>query len=259
MRWKLLVSPGLLCERLAYRARQRRRLRQLRGTVAQGLAVGHIDSLELLAAARPLGIGTIYDIGANVGTWTLLAKAVIPEATVHAFEPLAKHCAAFGEKVRGLEGAHLHAVALGAENAPAVLRVTDFSDASSLLPLAAPSRSDFGVEEVERVDVEVRSLDEYRAANDLAFPDLIKLDVQGYELEVLKGATECLQRAKALIVEASFVEYYERQCLFHELVAFLAAAGLFVEAFGEHTPIGLALRQTDVLFLRRERRACDHA
>lgn len=252
MRWKLLVNPGLLCERLAYKARQRRRLRALRGTVAKGLAVGHIESLELLAAAKPLGIATIYDIGANVGTWTLLAKAMIPGATVHAFEPLARHCAAFGETVRGIEGVHLDAVALGAENAPAVLRITDFSDASSLLPLAPASGARFGVEEVAQVEVQARRLDEYRAERGLPFPDLIKLDVQGYELEVLKGAAECLRHAKAVVAEASFLEYYEGQCGFHELVAHLAAFGLFMAVVGDHTPTGRPLEQIDVLFLRRE-------
>lgn len=252
MRWKLLVDPALLCERLAYKARQRRRLRQLRGTVAAGLGVGHIESLELLAAARPLRIGTIYDIGANVGTWTLLAKAVIPEAAVHAFEPLPKHCAAFGETVRGLEGVHLEAVALGAESASATLRVTDFSDASSLLPLAPAARSHFGLEEVERVNVDVRSLDGYRTEQDLPFPDLIKLDVQGYELEVLKGAAECLRHAKAVVSEVSFVDYYQGQCRFHEVVAHLAAFGLYLAVLGEHTPTGRPLEQIDVLFLRSE-------
>jgi FkbM family methyltransferase len=218
--------------------------------VAQGLTVGHIESLELLETARALGIRTIYDIGANIGTWTLLAKAVIPEATVEAFEPMAKHCSAFDKNLNGVAGVRLHPLALGPKDGLAALRVTDFSDASSFLPLAPAGGTEFGIQEIEQVRVEVRGLDDYRAETELLFPDLIKLDVQGYELEVLKGAKESLRETKALVVEVSFTEYNEGQCLFHDIVGFLAPFGLFVAVLGDHTPTGRMLTQTDVLFLR---------
>ena len=250
MRGKLLWSPGLVCERIAYKVRQRRRLKRLRGTVAQGLEVGHIESLELLETARKVGIRTIYDIGANVGTWTLLAKAVIPESRVEAFEPLGEHCTAFDRNLNAIGEVRLHRVALGANNAVAELRVTDFSDASSLLPLLATGRAEFGVQEVEQVRVEMRRLDDYRAEHELPFPDLIKLDVQGYELQVLSGAEDCLQHARAVVVEVSFIRYYEKQCLFHDIVAHLAKFGLLIAALGDHTPAGRLLKQTDVLFLK---------
>ena len=207
--------------------------------------------MELLEAARLLGIRTIYDIGANVGTWALLAKAVIPEATVEAFEPLPKHCAEFGNNLRGVYGVRVHPVALGPANTYAPLLVTDISDASSLLPLAQIGQAEFSVKEIDRVGVQVFRLDDFRSQQGLQFPELIKLDVQGYELEVLKGATECLRHTKALVVEVSFAEYYDGQCLFHELIGFLAEFGLFVAALGAHTPTGVMLSQTDVLFLRR--------
>jgi FkbM family methyltransferase len=251
MRWQLLWNPGLALERLAYWARQRRRLRRLRNTVARGLAIGHIESLELLEAARPLGIQHIYDIGANVGTWTLLAKAVIPEARVAAFEPLDEHCAQFARTSRDLGGVALHPVALGARNGTAELRVMDFSDASSLLPLAPGTRPGSGIREVRQVAVEMRRLDDYRRERNLAFADLIKLDVQGYELEVLKGGGDCLRHCKALVTEVSVGEYYQGQSQFHELAACLAQYGLFLAVLGDHTPTGSALGQMDVLFLRK--------
>jgi FkbM family methyltransferase len=253
MRLELLYNPRLLCERFAIESLRWRRLKKLHGTVAQSLSLGHIDSLELLEIARPLGIRSIYDIGANVGTWSLLAKAVIPEAGVEAFEPLARHCEAFGRALQGAGGVRLHKVALGPENTTATLRVTDFSDASSLLPLAEASRSQFGLKEVEQVSSLVRRLDDYRIESGLPLPDLLKLDVQGYELEVLKGAAECLRSVKAVITEVSFSEYYQGQCFFHEVVEFLAGRGLFVTALGVNTPTGSPVNQTDVLFTRPAR------
>jgi FkbM family methyltransferase len=250
MRWELLWRPGLACERLGYMARQQRRLRTLRGTVASRLAVGHIESLELLKIARPLGIERIFDVGANVGTWALLARAVMPHATIEAFEPLQSHCVQFGRNLAGIDAVRLHCVALGPENGQGKLHVTDLSDASSMLPLARAGRTQFGVREVNEANVQIRRMDDFRAENQLPFPDLIKLDVQGYELEVLKGATECVLAAKAVIVEMSFAEYYERQCTFHETVAFLAGSGLFLAALGDHTPTGVVLGQADMIFLK---------
>ena len=250
MRLELLWNPGLACERLAYYARQRRRLKKLRGTPAESLQVGHIDSLELLEAATNHGIKTIYDIGANVGTWSLLAKAIFPHSRIEAFEPLHRHHQEFANRLRSQAGVSIHQTALGSENKSMALRITDFSDASSLLPLASESRKEFGLKEVDSVEVPVRRLDDFRRENSLPFPDLVKLDVQGWELEVLKGAPESLAHAKAIIAEVSFREYYERQCLFHELVHLLADAGLFLAMLGEYTQKGVPLRQADVLFLR---------
>ena len=115
---------------------------------------------------------------------------------------------------------------------------------------SAATQSKFGVREVEQINVEVRRLDDYRLEHQLPFPDLLKLDVQGYELQVLNGGAECLQRVKAVIAEVSFVEFYERQCFFHEVVGKLSQFGLFVRAFGVNTPLGAVIEQTDVLFLR---------
>jgi len=192
----------------------------------------------------------IYDIGANVGTWSLLAKALIPNARIEAFEPLPKHQAEFLRNFTGSTDVTLHPIAVGSNNATETFHVTDFSDASSLLQPNEASRLHFGVCEAEQFPLPVFRLDDYRPQKELAWPDLIKLDIQGFELEALRGAPQCLASAKAVIAEVSFIEYYEGQCLFHDLVAHLARFGLFVGAFGINTPTGKLVKQTDVLFMR---------
>lgn len=146
----------------------------------------------------------------------------------------------------------LHGIALGASDATAVMHVTDFSDASSLLPPGAAGAAQPGMSEVRQVAVPVHRLDDYRQDKGLPWPDLIKLDIQGYELEALRGAPQCLAAAKAVIAEVSFIAYYERQCLFHDLVQHLAGAGLFLTALGATTPTGRPLGQADALFMRRD-------
>ena len=251
MRLELLLNPRLLCERLATESIQRRRRGELRGTVGECLSSGHIDSLELLKLARKAGIHVIYDIGANVGTWTLLAKSLIPAAHIHAFEPLPRHQTDFLCKCFTITDVTLHPIAVGSDNSTKAFHVTDFSDASSLLRPTEESWKQFGVREVNELPMQVFRLDDYKKMRHLPNPDLIKLDIQGYELEALRGCSECLESTKAVLVEVSFIEYYERQCLFHEVVSHLGDFGLFVQGFGFSTPTGNTVNQTDVLFMRR--------
>ena len=250
MRLELFYNPRLLCERLAIESVGRRRLAALRGTEAGGLALGHIDTLELIELAREAGVSTIYDIGANVGTWSLLAKSLIPGARIHAFEPLPKHQTEFLHNFTGKENVTLHPIAVGSHNAIETLHVTDLSDSSSLLQPNETSWSQFGVREVAQLPLQVFRLDDYLMDKQIPPPDLIKLDIQGYELEALRGAPECLMSAKAVVAEVSFVEYYEGQCLFHDVVTYLAQFGLFTRAFGANVPPGRLVGQTDVLFMR---------
>lgn len=252
VRFELLYNPRLLCERLAIASQRCGRLAKLWHTVASHLTLGHIDSLELLELLRDKPPKVIYDIGANVGTWTLLAKVIFSEAQVHAFEPLAKHVAGF-KNIKGSVGSiHLHPVALGNTKATQVMQVASFSDASSLVEMGSRMAEDFKVNKAGEETVAVERLDDYAAANGLPAPDLLKLDVQGYELEVFRGAERCLHRARAVISEVSFVEFYPKQCRFEDVVTFLAEHGFRVHAFAFGTVLGKPVSQTDVLFLRCE-------
>ena len=252
MRTQLLYDPLLLMERLGQSATQRLRLRKIRKTPASALKKDHIDSLELLELLRPLSPKVIYDIGANIGTWTLLAKSVYPDAVIHGFEPLSGHLEKFQSAAAKLSGVTMHQLCLGSVAGEAKLRVTDFSDASSLLPLSHEGKKQWNLQETRHETVRVERLDSWVAEKALPFADLLKLDVQGFELEVLKGAETCLENAKAVLTEVSFREFYQSQCLFHEVVAFMAQRGFWLSSIG-HGPVpGHALLQSDALFVKKE-------
>jgi FkbM family methyltransferase len=236
-----------MVERLAVASRRRGRFRRLRGTPAAGLLLGHIDSLELLELLSP-SPKVIYDIGANVGTWTRLAKAIHPAARVDGFEPLAAHHGPFTRDTSGLADVHLHHTALGAAPATLEMNVTDLSDASSFLAMNPAASAELNIKSLRRESVQVARLDDYARERKLPLPDLLKLDVQGYELEVLRGAPECLRHARHVLCEVSFHEYYEGQPLFHDIVAFLATHGFGLSALSENTPLGAVIGQTDALF-----------
>ncbi len=249
MRIELLYSPLLFIERLGQWAAERRRLQKLRGTVAAQLTTGHIDSLELLELLRPLNPQAIFDIGANIGTWTILAKALYPETEIYAFEPLESHCAKFTAATRGLQGVTLHQLALGAMPANLQMNVLNRSDASSLLPMTSECSQHFALKDERTVTVRVERLDDLLRAKTIPQPDVVKLDIQGYELEALRGGEVTLMGAHAILAEVSLIELYKEQCLFHGLAAFLAERGFYVCAFGAATILGRPLLQADVLFV----------
>jgi len=251
MRLRLLYDPFALLERLAISAHRRARRRPLRGTPGNALSLGHLDSLELLLhlADRPPAV--IHDIGANAGTWTCLAKSLYPGARVEAFEPLARFAGDFARWTAAWpDDVHLHRLALAAAPGEAVLNITDFADASSLLPLSAAGRAEFKVAAADRVTVPLARLDDLVSAGTVARPDLIKLDVQGYELEVLRGAERSLESARAVLCEVSTHAYYENQPLFGEILSYLEARGFRLHGLGANVEPGRPFAQADALFLR---------
>jgi FkbM family methyltransferase len=249
VRLQLLYDPRLLIERVAELSLDRRRRSHLRNTPGAGLRGALLDTLELLKLL-PHHPAVIYDIGANTGTWTLLAKSIYRAAEIVAFEPLDWHCLEFERTTAALQTVTLHRVALGSRSGQFDMKVPTQSDSASLLPLAPACKDVFGLKFDRNVPVKVERLDDYAARNKLSPPDLMKLDVQGFEIEVLLGGAQTLKCTKAVIVEVSFKEFYKGQCRFDEVVSFLAEAGLHVNAFGARTALGKPLDQCDVLFLR---------
>lgn len=251
MRAALFYNPQILFERLSQQFTKRQRMRRLRGTCATRLTPDHIDSLELIEHAANAGARVFYDVGANVGTWTLLCRALVPDSTIIAFEPMEEHLLEFGKNTKELNRVSLFPFALGATEETRMFYPTSFSDASGFLPLNDEGRQLWCIQnETPRV-MEVQTLDAVIATKSLPPPDLIKLDVQGFELEVLKGASNNLKHARWVLTEVSFKPFYDGQVLFSELAGFLSQRGFEVYAMGQSMRACQPLTQVDVLFVRR--------
>jgi FkbM family methyltransferase len=253
MRLSLFYNPLVIIDRLAIEINRHKRKNKLKGTPAAGLGLGYLEGLELLELIKKddFTTGVIFDIGANIGTWTLLAKSLFPGAEIHGFEPLDNHIRKFRENVKGLSNAHIHSFCLGSENKETKINVSSFSDSSSILDATPLEYEQFGIKKTGEETVIVKKLEDVINQGLVPIPDIMKLDVQGYELEVLKGAGQYLDQIQYLIVEVSFKEYYQDQPLFLEIASYLNKYNFKTCALGQSTPLGQELGQIDVLFKKQ--------
>jgi FkbM family methyltransferase len=166
-------------------------------------------------AAEGLSFATVIDVGANVGKFSRAALGMWPAATVIAFEALPAAAEEFQAANQLAGRVELHKVALGAHDGTIAFYPHEYSLSSSPLPVpAAIQRRYPWARETPPIEVPVRRLDAVLAGRVLAGPVLMKLDVQGYELEVLAGAPETLASVTAIVIEQAFDAVYQDQPLF---------------------------------------------
>lgn len=118
--------------------------------------------------------------------------------------------------------------ALGAEDGNAVLNKNDFTpSSSSLLDMADAHVTEFPhTAKTSETKVEIRRLDSVVPTLDLYDPLLVKVDVQGFESQVIEGGRETLKRASVVIMEVNFEEFYKGQPSFDDLYKELHDLGL---------------------------------
>lgn len=169
---------------------------------------------------------TIIDVGANRGQFSLAARNTLPHARIYAFEPLRNPIRKFDELFSGDSQVRLFPFALGSQSGETMMHVSRRDDSSSLLPIGEEQSRIFPKTQEIGVDIiQLKTLDEVLTGTNLKRPVLLKIDVQGYELEVLKGARELLKKIDIVYIECSFKELYINQPLITEVMQFLFENG----------------------------------
>jgi len=168
-----------------------------------------------------LDVGVVVDGGANQGQWLAYARQIWPEARYVCFEPQGE-CASMIPKdgnVTVVESA------LGDRIGLVKFNRSSFNQSSSILKMGVLHKEAFPFSAGESsVEVPVTTLDQWCEENGV-WGDVVKLDLQGYELQALMHMPRSLMKAKVLCVETSYVELYEAQPLFGDIHDYLGQLG----------------------------------
>lgn len=185
----------------------------------------------------------ILDVGSAKGYWTQKAAWFYPETDFYMIDPLAEsepHLKALSESNPRL---HYLLVAVGDELSELRMNITPDRDGSSLLDFPESRNNE------QRV-VPVETLDHLLAEGRIPMPELVKIDVQGYEMKALKGATSLLGQVPIFIIEVNLFHFMPGTPLAHEVVAFMAQHGyrLYDLAGTLRRPYQDDLGQMDLVF-----------
>jgi FkbM family methyltransferase len=182
------------------------------------------DLRQLVAQTGPK---TVFDVGANNGQfYRMLRESVGYRGRIVSFEPNP----ALGDDLRALQRRDSHwsveSVALGAEPGELLLNVSRRSDFSSFRSPNATARELFPMSETaQTVNVPVITLDDYVKRATLETPYLLKLDTQGFDNEVVKGAQNTLRDCQAVLCELSVIHIYDGQIDWKSMIDILTSQG----------------------------------
>lgn len=220
----------------------------------QALRRGVAASIEHKQAFEGADYKTVVDIGANVGQFALFASERFPDAKIFSFEPLDDCWETFRELFQAGDQVRLLPYAVGVNDGETSLNVTTAKDSSSILAPSATQVEVFGTAIEHTKKIEVRRLDSVLRKEDITGPALLKIDVQGFELDVLHGCEELLSLFDAIYVEASYLELYCGQALVSDVIEFLRKHDFDVRGvFNQHIDPSRGPLQADFLFQRRRK------
>jgi FkbM family methyltransferase len=187
----------------------------------------------------------VVDMGAFVGDWTRIARRVFPDASVLMVEPQPDRAVTLQTLAARLPNVRFVSALLGAAAARAV---TFFQNKTVSSVLQETNNASAAV----ALSLPMTTLDAVVAETGFGPPDLLKLDVQGYELEVLKGAPVTLAAVEVVLMEVNLIPIYQGAPLLGETVSFMADRGFRAYDICSQIRRRLdeALWQTDMLFVR---------
>lgn len=144
-------------------------------------------------------IRTVVDVGANVGLFSLMVSDVLPKARVHAIEPVPSTYKALEKNTKQSALIKIHKLAIASKSGYMQMY---FNEQNSLGSHFLWGTEVFSKQE-HRLKIKVSTLDKFCKTNSIKSIDLLKVDVETFENEVLRGAKETFQNTKYLLLEIS--------------------------------------------------------
>ncbi len=206
-----------------------------------------LQRVQLPALFEMYGVDCVIDVGAHEGEYAKRLRAGGYGGEIVSFEPVPRAFAELGRKAKRDPGWTVHRLALGREDGTTTMNVVH-GTLSSILPATKFGAGRYPrLQEPEQVEVEVRRLDgvldETLAGLDGRRP-FLKLDTQGFDLDVFTGAGDTIDRFVGLQSELSLMEIYKGMPGMQQSLAVYDEAGFEIAAL---YPISRQTRTARVL------------
>jgi FkbM family methyltransferase len=166
----------------------------------------------------------VFDVGAHIGHITVTYAKIFPQAKIYCFEPFPN---SFKELSRKANSKLIkpYKIAFSNKKNKSRLMINTDSTCNSMFPRPTIGAKYYSKssQNIGEIEVETETLDTFCDTEDIDEIDILKLDVEGSELNALNGATRKLKekRIRLIFTEVMFVAHYEGGCLFQEVSGLL--------------------------------------
>jgi FkbM family methyltransferase len=211
-------------------------MQELQGKGFGGTIEGEARMALEFTAQRGLKNLIVLDIGANTGSYAAAIRKLAPQAIVFAFEPSSVARKSLEDRFKGDSSVNVVPFALGSKNSKETL----WSDipGGELASLTKRKLDHLGINFNQTESVDVVTLDSW-ASTSKVVPNLIKIDVEGHELDVLKGGTNTLALVKVVQFEFGGTQI-DTRTFFRDYWHLLTEVGFILYRISERGPIQIS-------------------
>ncbi|MDZ4712588.1 MAG: FkbM family methyltransferase [bacterium] len=199
---------------------------------------------------RGLKLVHALDVGANLSHWSRLMKSVSPDVKIYMIEPLPEMESALKNFCKDFPDSKYFLAGAGSkiENHFITTYHDDPAGATCLV-----GENEYLKSVNKQRSIPIITIDSLIEKGEIEIPEIVKLDIQGFELEALKGAKHLFGKTEVFILETSLFEYTKGTPLFSEVVIFMAERDYEIYDFPGflRRPYDGALGQLDVCFTKK--------
>ena len=190
----------------------------------------------------------IFDVGSNVGQSIAMYKGYFPQSTIHSFEP-GKVYNELISRTSGFKGIVYNNAGVGAQSGKATFLNNELSDMSSFLQPGQEIWSD-GITESS---IPLIAIDDYMTQHSISHIDLLKSDAQGFDFEVLKGASLAMKSGKISLIQLEIIlgDLYHDLPSIDEIIRYLLDHDYKLVAFYGFHNKHIVSQWTDGLFIHK--------
>jgi FkbM family methyltransferase len=207
------------------------------------------DLPRLILKGDPL----IFDVGANKGQTIELLRRAFRNPRIYSFEPARELAEGLRKKYSEVPVV-VEQMALGEKEEVRSFIHYENNELSSFLTLNQDVENPFRETKVScRESITIDTVESYAKRNNIRKIDLLKIDTQGFDFEVLRGAEDMLdgESIRAILVELNFVPLYATQCRPGQIVDWLGEHGYSLVGLYEEVRSNMVLSWATGLFLTR--------